>query len=132
MLMLLYKSNLAVFVIASVCLGVSLQAQELEVQRARTDALNAPAGKMVGEVLDASTGLHVYRGIPFAKPPIGELRWRPPQPLGVWEGVRDCLENGSQSVQTWQGRAYGNEDCLYLNVWTRCAGKSDTKLPVKA
>lgn len=130
MLMLLYKSNLAVFVIASVCLGVSLQAQELEVQRARTDALNAPAGKMVGEVLDASTGLHVYRGIPFAKPPIGELRWRPPQPLGVWEGVRDCLENGSQSVQTWQGTAYGNEDCLYLNVWTHCAGKSDTKLPV--
>ena len=112
------------------CFCMSSLTQQVEAQRLRTGILHPPAGRMVGEILEQSTDLHVYRGIPFAKPPVRELRWRPPQPLGAWEGVRDCLENGSQSVQTWKGTAYGNEDCLYLNVWTNRAGKPNAKLPV--
>ena len=46
-------------------------------------------------------GLHVYRGVPFAEPPIGDLRWRDPQPLRPWTGVRDALAFGPTSIQTW-------------------------------
>ena len=85
----------------------------------------------------------VYRGIPFAKPPVGELRWRAPQPAENWEGVRSCDTFGPPSMQELPGSEPGfytkefyvvpdrpmSEDCLYLNVWTP-AEKADEKLPV--
>ncbi|MBA62912.1 MAG: hypothetical protein CMJ76_11160 [Planctomycetaceae bacterium] len=107
-----------------------LEAQQADVQKQKTDVLVTAAGKMVGEVLDESSHLHIYRGIPFAQPPTGELRWRPPRPAGPWDGVRECLEFGSQSAQIRQGNVYGSEDCLYLNVWTTQAGRPDAGLPV--
>ncbi len=71
----------------------------------------------------------VYRGIPFAAPPLGELRWRPPQPSAAWDGVRQagqfsaaCIQDPVRSLGPWteeymhQGEY--SEDCLYLNVWT--------------
>lgn len=61
-----------------------------------------------------------YLGIPYAKPPVGDLRWRPPQPPEPWEGVRDALYWGDQAAQNPASRKYGegdmSEDCLYLNV----------------
>ena len=85
----------------------------------------------------------VYRGIPFAKPPVGENRWRAPQPCENWEGVRQCYEFGPISMQDQP--AIGDdlycrewhvdpdipisEDSLYLNVWTG-AKSTDEKLPV--
>lgn len=65
----------------------------------------------------------VFRGIPFAAPPVGELRWREPQPVKAWNGIRDAGGFGSPCAQVstdWnaQAAAAGSEDCLFLNVWT--------------
>ena len=70
-------------------------------------------------------GLTVYEGIPFAAPPVGDLRWRAPQPAAKWEGVRQATRFGPSPVQG--GR--GSEDCLYLNVWTPAKSASD-RIPV--
>src|SRR5690606_18886892 len=64
-------------------------------------------------------GMMVYKGIPFAAPPTGDNRWRAPQPVTPWDGVRDATEFGPRCMQP--GTAEGletSEDCLYLNVWT--------------
>jgi para-nitrobenzyl esterase len=72
-------------------------------------------------------GLTVYRGIPFAAPPVGELRWRAPQPAGKWEGVKQADKFGARCYQGGRG-APGvdtSEDCLYLNVWSPAKSASD-------
>lgn len=77
-------------------------------------------------------GLRVYRGIPYAAPPLGDLRWRPPQPAPKWEGVRSADQFGRACIQTNQAIASlpaPSEDCLYLNVWTPAKNAGD-KLPV--
>ena len=81
----------------------------------------------------ADPRITAFKGIPFAAPPVGDLRWKAPQPAADWEGVRDCLEFAPISVQNIPGlnkddiytREWNvdpeipmNEDCLYLNVWT--------------
>jgi para-nitrobenzyl esterase len=76
----------------------------------------------------AAPGLTVYKGIPFAAPPVGALRWRAPQPAAKWQGVREATEF---APDPWQGDGKGNvsEDCLYLNVWTPAKSASD-RIPV--
>ena len=72
-------------------------------------------------------GLTVYRGIPFAAPPVGELRWRAPQPAAKWEGVKPADKFGARCYQGGRG-APGvdtSEDCLYLNVWSPAKSASD-------
>lgn len=84
----------------------------------------------------AADGVRSYKGIPFAAPPMGELRWKAPQPVVPWEGVRECNAFGPECPQApyAQGSMYysppqkQSEDCLYLNVWT--AAKSGEKRPV--
>jgi len=72
--------------------------------------------------------VEIYQGIPYAAPPVANLRWAPPQPPAHWSGTRDALEPGSPCPQT--GRlASVNEDCLYLNVWAPHKSSRD-KLPV--
>lgn len=77
-----------------------------------------------------------FKGIPFAAPPVGEFRWRPPQPVKSWEGVRDASKFGANCAQAGWGAAPGtisegsSEDCLYLNVWTPVNATSKSKLPV--
>ncbi len=94
-------------------------------------------GRLLGQVED---GIHVFRGVPFAQPPVGKLRWRRPQPLNPWNGVRDALEFGPISIQPSRPAAGPfagimghsqermSEDCLYLNVWT--PGLDDRRRPV--
>lgn len=86
-------------------------------------ALAAPVMTADGAVAGLrQAGVHVYRGIPFALPPLGALRWRPPQPPAPWQGVRDaskfapaCMQQGvSMPGETAPAVS---EDCLYLNVW---------------
>jgi para-nitrobenzyl esterase len=74
-------------------------------------------------------GLTVYRGIPFAAPPVGDLRWRAPQPVARWEGVREAGKFAPQPIQGDRKSPGMSEDCLYLNVWTP-AKAADERLPV--
>jgi para-nitrobenzyl esterase len=93
-------------------------------------------GKLEG--LDRN-GLYVFKGIPYAEPPVGALRWMPPQPKKPWAGVRPAKEYGAISCQPAMPdmTAFGapdfsgcaqSEDCLFLNVWT--PGLDDKKRPV--
>jgi para-nitrobenzyl esterase len=87
------------------------------------------------------TGVSVYKGIPFAAPPVGDLRWKAPQPALSWKGVRQCLAFGPSPMQPkpvpflFLGPEFVvpqqplSEDCLYLNVWTG-AKSPDEKRPV--
>ncbi|MDQ2848373.1 MAG: carboxylesterase family protein [Actinomycetota bacterium] len=67
-------------------------------------------------------GIFAHLAIPFAAPPVGELRWRPPAPPQPWTGVRDAAAYGNAAVQIantgFDAGARQSEDCLYLNVWT--------------
>ncbi len=81
-----------------------------------------------------SDGVISFKGIPFAAPPVGELRWRAPQPAQPWQGVRDASEFGFSPAQASWSREGGarimensSEDCLYLNIWRP---KNGTELPV--
>ena len=73
--------------------------------------------------------LKVYLGIPFAAPPTGELRWRPPAPVQPWDGVRQATAFAANPPQPPQTSPGQSEDCLYLNIWTP-AKSADEKLPV--
>ncbi len=76
--------------------------------------------------------VYAYKGIPYAQPPVGPLRWKPPQQPASWSGVRDATSFGKRCAQvanpTLQTAASEDEDCLYLNVWT--PNPSGSKLPV--
>ena len=104
--------------------------------------LKVEGGKVKG-VNTPTKGIIVYKGIPFAAPPVGDLRWKEPQPVVPWKGVKIADKFGAAAEQvTWdpesfygkEWRASGSvpfkEDCLYLNIWTPAAGKTDKKLPV--
>lgn len=83
------------------------------------------------------TGVRVFRGIPYAAPPIGPRRWQPPAPAASWDGVRAAITFGDRCVQldrphssiSYFGVEPASEDCLYLNVWTAAETASD-RLPV--
>ncbi len=100
-------------------------------------------GGMVVGVQTPTKGVIAYKGIPFAAPPVGDLRWKEPQPVVPWEGVKAADTYGAAAEQvTWdpqsfygrEWRASGSvpfsEDCLYLNIWTPAAGHTGKKLPV--
>lgn len=104
--------------------------------------LSVEGGKLVG-VETPTEGIVAYKGIPFAAAPVGELRWKEPQPVVPWDGVRVADTYGAAAMQvTWDpdsfyGREWQasgsvpfDEDCLYLNVWTPAAGQKGKKLPV--
>jgi para-nitrobenzyl esterase len=94
--------------------------------------------KTVNGMLEGTTeasGIRSFKGVPFAKPPVGDLRWREPQPAGNWTGVRKADHFGPQAMQKrifsdMVFRSAGiSEDCLYLNVWTPSKTLKE-KLPV--
>ena len=82
-------------------------------------AIDDPVRLDTGMISGATTGspdVRVFKGIPFAAPPVGDLRWRAPKPAAHWEGVRKADEFGPVCMQG--GDQKMSEDCLYLNVWT--------------
>ena len=106
--------------------------------------LQVEGGQIQGMPSDVP-GILVYKGIPYAAPPVGELRWQAPQPVIPWEGVKRCDTFGPIQPQPgnkpgtfygdefyWEGTPEENEDCLYLNVWAPvgAVGKENAKLPV--
>jgi para-nitrobenzyl esterase len=97
------------------------------------------AGKIRGIALGAGKDILAYKGVPYAKPPIGDLRWREPQAPEKWEGVRECSQFGNcclqksdsliNSIPQLKLSAPMSEDCLYLNVWGPAKAEG-AKLPV--
>ena len=110
---------------------------------ATTTAGTATAGTLERPVVEGgairgaqASGVWSYLGIPYAAPPVGELRWKPPQPVKPWRQVRGCTQYGASCPQQTSlmetallGVGRTSEDCLYLNVWTPAAPARD-KLPV--
>ena len=94
------------------------------------------ANGMVESTLPPRDGVRSFKGIPFAQPPVGDLRWREPQPVKNWPGVRNadtfgptCMQRLSPNADYWFRGDGMSEDCLYLNVWTP-AKSGREKLPV--
>src|SRR5215471_6603270 len=118
--------TLLAFVIAVAVSGFSLSSSA-------DDSIKVDGGLISGVNAD---GVRSFKGIPFAAPPVGDLRWRAPQPVVPWQGVRQCDAFGLECPQAPYpaGSMYSyppqkqSEDCLYLNVWT--AAKSGDKRPV--
>ena len=94
-------------------------------------------GAIMGAVSDIDMNVRVFKGVPFAAPPVGDLRWRPPQLVEPWNDTRDATAFAPACMQVKRGADsfYGpgaddmSEDCLYLNVWTN-AQSADAALPV--
>ena len=114
--------------------------------RARLETMTAEivvettAGRIRGT---SDRGVEIFKGIPYAEPPLGDFRFRPPRKPRPWTGVRDATEYGNMAVQsqnvfalpedllrifTLAGKQKLDEDCLYLNVWS--SGLSGAKRPV--
>src|SRR5262249_42154882 len=93
--------------------AVTLAAQPVKTASGQLEGVKSADGKTVA-----------YKGIPYAAPPVGELRWKPPQPAAKWKGVFQATEFGARCMQARPFpdmifRDHGpSEDCLYLNVWT--------------
>jgi len=94
-----------------------------------SDPVTTASGTLSGVTL--KSGVRAFKGIPFGAPPVGDLRWKEPQPVAKWEGVRKADQFGNVCVQPSQPQRNPNnvtvdlpdspkisEDCLYLNVWT--------------
>jgi para-nitrobenzyl esterase len=102
-----------------------------------TPTVKTDTGELRGLVVGEKGDVHAYKGIPYAAAPVGDLRWKPPQPAPAWQGVRDCFEFGAacpQNIPTLMARipqmatrAPFKEDCLFLNIW---APAKAAKLPV--
>ena len=99
---------------ASACSGTPGPSADPVLARIDTGALR---GVAADEVI-------AFKGVPFAAPPVGDLRWRPPAPAAKWSGVREAADYGNVCMQKYPntdngiGRQPASEDCLTLNVWT--------------
>lgn len=130
------RQSFRVFLFSGIVLsGVALWLNGAAVSgAAESDRVKTTVGFVEG-VGRQPSGVRVFKGIPFAQPPVGELRWRPPQPAKRWEGVRRAEKFGPRCMQhpvfgDMNFRSDGmSEDCLYLNVWTP-AKKAHERLPV--
>ena len=115
--------SIAVLAVAGACLSLA----------AASDEVRTESGLVSGTAAD---GVRSFKGIPYAAPPIGNLRWKPPQPVSAWSGVKAADAFGPQCPQLpypadspyYSPPRLEGEDCLSLNVWT--AGASGDKRPV--
>ena len=100
------------------------------------DPLTIDSGSVSGKVL--ASGVKAYFGVPYAAPPVGDLRWREPQPVQPWEGVYHADRMAPECIQVLRrhnlnhyfGEEATSEDCLYLNIWASQDAKPGARLPV--
>ncbi|MGF7139401.1 carboxylesterase/lipase family protein [Roseimarinus sediminis] len=112
--------NIYIFILAALAFSISACTQ------LQPGQLKVEGGIIQGTLTD---DLSIYKGIPFAAPPVGELRWKVPQPVEHWEGVKQTTEYAPAPMQGGNPVSGKSEDCLYLNVWTP-AKSANEKLPV--
>ncbi len=111
----------------------ALCASTASAQQATSANVRIDSGELQGVMDD---GVVAYKGIPFAAPPVGDLRWRPPQPVTPWKTVRSATEFGANCMQgrfgppAAAGTPAPSEDCLFLNVWRPAGATAQAKLPV--
>lgn len=124
------------------CVGVLHLAPATAVLGARAglqEPITVEGGQVTGTpTVQWTPGVRLFRGIPYAAPPVGTLRWRPPQPVVPWQGVKRADDFSPACMQlptdtegnAWrEGHVPVSEDCLYLNVWTPARSAAD-RLPV--
>jgi para-nitrobenzyl esterase len=107
-------TSVFVLILANACLG-SLPSVS------SGPAVRVEAGVLEGMQFGTAENEVAFLGVPYAAPPVGELRWKPPQPVSRWNGTRKATEFGAVCPQLpagWLPTLPWNEDCLYLNVWT--------------
>lgn len=122
-------------VVLVIIIGSSLQAQNREIGSiaASSTSVRISSGIVRGIEQD---GVASFKGIPYAAPPVGEYRWRAPQPVQPWQGELDASNFKANCAQAGWPRGSGKiaqgslEDCLYLNIWLPAGGGKDAKLPV--
>ena len=120
--------------------AVVVAAYSVTTPAAISDPVTVATGKLSGVTLPS--GVRAFKGVPFAAPPVGDLRWKDPQPAAKWDGVRKAEQFSNVCVQPSQPNRVPNnvtvdlpdspktsEDCLYLNVWTS-AGRARDRQPV--
>ena len=119
-------------------LALALAAMAAPAMAADGPIVTVETGKLQGVAATGNSPVQIFRGVPYARPPVGDLRWREPHTADKWDGVRAADQFGPRCMQRhmWDDMFFrspsASEDCLYLNVWTPAnLGKgASAKLPV--
>lgn len=130
---MLFKTGL--MLATSLTLAISGVASAGPMVAIPSDPVATASGKVAGTRL--ASGVKAYLGVPYAKPPTQDLRWKPPQPI-AWDGVWNADRKGAECIQVLRphdinhyfGEEATSEDCLNLNLWTPADAKPGDKLPV--
>jgi para-nitrobenzyl esterase len=127
------KAWILISLVLAIFLAVSCTKKDIEIN-ALADPVKIDTGHISGTIVgNVGKEVRIYRGIPYAAPPVGDLRWKPPQPVAPWTGIRECTAFGKSSPQPKVPIDLSdmpqNEDCLYLNVLTPAKTASEA-LPV--
>ena len=127
--------DLRLLLVAAIGFAPRLAAQHAPASAAKTGPIvRTSDGVVQGIALPGE--VHAFRGIPFAAPPVRDLRWRPPEPAAHWQGVRlaDRFANQCMQARVFSDMMFRNagvsEDCLYLNVWRPASARPGSGLPV--
>jgi len=126
----MHKWNRQLIFVIAICFNAALPATVCAADQVKT------ANGLVEALAPPDSGVRSFKGIPFAQPPVGDLRWREPQPVKKWTGVRNadkfgprCMQRTGPNADYWFRSDGMSEDCLYLNVWTPARSGSQ-RLPV--
>ncbi|MEP6627019.1 MAG: carboxylesterase family protein, partial [Ginsengibacter sp.] len=134
------KKIITVGIAAVVIVLLTLSFSFNQINKSVFEIIKVDGGKISGSVNNEGD-VHIFKGIPFAAAPVGELRWKAPQPVIAWNNVRPCIEFSASPMQAnpvpfgpWSSeylipKEPISEDCLYLNVWT-AAKSTREKRPV--
>lgn len=127
-----HAKKLGFHFVAAIAVCSLLMAQTVE---KRLAPIQTESGLVAGKVLPS--GVKAWLGVPFAKPPVDDLRWKPPQPIswrGVWDADRimpECMQVlRPHNINNYFGEEPTSENCLYMNIWAPGNAPSDEKLPV--